>query len=69
MDLLSYIFDIPTPKDDIDGSMVGKVYLEDNDVERIVHYCEKDTLAVAQLFLRFKGQSLVDEQDVETATN
>jgi hypothetical protein len=69
LDLLTYIFDIPTPKDDIDGSMVGKVYWEDNDVERIVHYCEKDTLAVAQLFLRFKGQSLVDEQDVETATN
>jgi len=68
LDLLTYIFDIPTPKDDIDGSMVGKVFWEENDVERIVHYCEKDTQAVAQLFLRFKGEQLVEEQDIERAT-
>lgn len=69
LDLLTYIFDIPTPKDDIDGSMVGKVFWEENDVERIVHYCEKDTQAVAQLFLRFKGEELVEEQDIERATD
>lgn len=69
LDLLTYIFEIPTPKDDIDGSMVGKVYWEDEDLNRIVDYCEKDTLAVAQLFLKFRGQGLIDEQDVEIATN
>jgi len=69
LDLLTYIFDIPTPKDDIDGSMVGKVFWEENDVDRIVHYCEKDTQAVAQLFLRFKGEELIDEEDIERATD
>lgn len=67
LDLLAYIFEIPTPKNDIDGSMVGKVFWEDNDVERIAQYCEKDALAVAQLFLRFRGENLVEEQDVEHA--
>jgi len=68
LDLLTYIFDIPTPKDDIDGSMVGKVFWEENDIERIVHYCEKDVLAVAQLFLRFRGEALIPEEKIERAT-
>ncbi|HKL37532.1 MAG TPA: 3'-5' exonuclease [Bacteroidales bacterium] len=67
LDLLTYLFDIPTPKDDIDGSMVSKIYHEDQDLERIVRYCEKDTLAVAQLFLRFRGEGLIREEDVEHA--
>jgi DNA polymerase elongation subunit (family B) len=47
--LLAALFNIPTPKDDIDGSQVGQVYYEENDLERIRVYCEKDTLTVAQL--------------------
>jgi len=65
LNLLAHLFDIPTPKDDIDGSMVGTVYFEEHDLSRIVRYCEKDTLAVAQLFLRFRSQDLIDQQDVE----
>ncbi len=69
LNLLAHLFDIPTPKDDIDGSMVGQVYYEENDLSRIVHYCEKDTLAVAQLFLRFRGEGLIDQQDIEYVRN
>ncbi|MBS3806297.1 MAG: 3'-5' exonuclease [Bacteroidales bacterium] len=65
LNLLAHLFDIPTPKDDIDGSMVGTVYHEEKDLSRIVLYCEKDTLAVAQLFLRYRGQDLIDQQDIE----
>lgn len=65
LNLLSHLFDIPTPKDDIDGSMVGTVYYEEKDLSRIVRYCEKDTLAVAQLFLRYRGQDLIDQHDIE----
>ena len=65
LDLLTTIFKIPTPKDDIDGSMVCEVYWKDKDLERIVKYCEKDVLAVAQLFLRYKGEKLIKEKNVK----
>ncbi len=64
LELLAAIFDIPTPKDDIDGSMVGKVYWEDQDLERIVTYCQKDVLTIAQLFRRYQGVPLFEEADV-----
>jgi hypothetical protein len=35
---------------DIDGSQVGHVFYVDKDIDRIVTYCEKDTIAVAQIF-------------------
>ncbi len=38
LNLLAAVFNIPSPKDDIDGSMVHKVYWEDNDLERIRIY-------------------------------
>ncbi len=63
--LLCEVFDIPTPKDDIDGSQVGTVYWQQNDLERIAIYCEKDILATAQLFLRYKGEPLIQPQNFE----
>ncbi len=52
LSLLAAVFGIPTPKDDIDGSMVAKVYWHDKDVERIKVYCEKDVLTLAQVYLK-----------------
>ncbi len=63
--LLCALFDIPTPKDDIDGSQVAQVYYEENDLDRIVRYCEKDTLAVANLFLRYKGLPIIPADQME----
>lgn len=60
LSLLTTIFGIPTPKDDIDGSQVAAVYYEENNLERIVNYCQKDVLALAQLFLKYKGEQLID---------
>ena len=65
LNLLTAIFDIPTPKDDIDGSEVGRVYWVEKDLERIATYCQKDVLAVAQLFLRYKGEDLILDKDIE----
>jgi uncharacterized protein YprB with RNaseH-like and TPR domain len=59
LNLLTTIFDIPTPKDDIDGSMVNQVYWQDNDLERIANYCQKDVVALTQLFLRFRNEPLI----------
>lgn len=64
LELLAAAFDIPTPKDDIDGSMVGEVYWKEKDLERIRHYCQKDIVTVAQLILRFRKEALLDENDI-----
>jgi len=64
LDLLAAIFNIPTPKDDIDGSQVADVYYKENDLPRIVHYCTKDVLTVAQIFRRYRGEPLIEESAV-----
>ena len=64
LSLLTTIFNIPTPKDDIDGSMVNEVYWKDNDLKRIAIYCEKDVVALTQLFLRFRNESLIDQNNI-----
>jgi predicted PolB exonuclease-like 3'-5' exonuclease len=63
--LLAALFNIPTPKDDIDGSQVAGVYWNDKDLERIKKYCQKDTLTVAQLLLKYKGEELISENNIE----
>ncbi len=62
--LLCHIFHIPTPKDDISGADVARVYYEENDLERIKVYCEKDVVALMQLFLRFRSDNLVEESEI-----
>jgi uncharacterized protein YprB with RNaseH-like and TPR domain len=64
LNLLAEIFGIPSPKGDMDGSMMYKVYWEDKDWERIVKYNHRDVLTVAQVFLKFKGENLIEEKDV-----
>ncbi len=64
LSLLTAIFDIPTPKDDIDGSMVGHVYWNENQLERICTYCQKDVVATAQLIRRFRGEPLIADDCV-----
>lgn len=64
LDLLTAIFNIPTPKNDIDGSQVRKVFYEDDDLERIVKYCQQDTLAVAQIFLKYRGEATIIEENI-----
>jgi len=65
LNLLANIFGIPTPKDDIDGSKVWEVYWVEKNLERIVTYCRKDTLTVAQLLLKFRGQEILRPDQIE----
>ncbi len=62
LNLLAAVFNIPSPKDDIDGSQVHKVYWEDKDLERIRIYCEKDVITTSQLLLRFKSLPLLSDE-------
>ena len=62
--LLTAILGIPSPKDDISGSEVGAVYYQEKNIKRIVTYCEKDTIAIAQLLLRFNNEPLIEELNI-----
>jgi len=64
LDLLTAIFNIPTPKDDISGADVWKVYWQDKDLERIKTYCEKDTITVVRLLQAFRGEEWIKENKI-----
>jgi 3'-5' exonuclease len=68
LDLLTLILGIPSPKDDIDGSMVARIYWDEHDIKRIVRYCEKDVLAVAQVLLRFMNLPMIEADKVDSVT-
>jgi len=65
LNLLAHTLAIPTPKDDIDGSMVWAVYWNEKNLDRIVTYCQKDVVTVAQIFLRMNGESLIGPENIE----
>ena len=62
--LLAAALNVPSPKDDIDGSMVGDVYWKENDLQRIAIYCQKDVVTVANIILRFKNLPLLSAEQV-----
>ena len=62
--LLANVLDIPSPKDDIDGSDIYKVYYSEKNIERIISYCEKDTITVAQVLLRLRGEPLLTVNEI-----
>ena len=62
--LLAKALDIPSPKDDIDGSMVNGVYWGEKDVERIAVYCQKDVVTLAQVLLRFHCEPLIKQENI-----
>ena len=64
LNLLAAIFNIPSPKDDINGSDVHKVYWEEKNLERIRTYCEKDVITTAQLLLKFKSLQLLGDDQI-----
>lgn len=62
--LLTNVLGIPSPKDDIDGSEVASVFYIEKDIDRIVTYCEKDVIAVAQILLRLRREDLLIEEEI-----
>ncbi|MBT3209367.1 MAG: 3'-5' exonuclease [Bacteroidetes bacterium] len=68
LNLLVAVFDLPSPKDDIDGSQVGDIYWNENDIKRITKYCEKDVVAVVQLFLKYRIEDIISDENIESVT-
>jgi predicted PolB exonuclease-like 3'-5' exonuclease len=62
--LLTKVLGVPSPKDDIDGSEVAKVFYKDKDIDRIATYCEKDVIAVAQIILKLRFQKLLTSDEI-----
>ena len=65
LNLLAHTLGIPTPKDDIDGSKVWSVYWNDRDLDRIVNYCQKDVITVIQILMKFSGEGVVRQENIE----
>jgi hypothetical protein len=65
--LLALILGIDSPKDDIEGKDVGRVYWKEKDLHRIIQYCRRDVVTVAQLILRFKGMPLLAPDQIVIA--
>lgn len=63
--LIAHVLGIPSPKEDLDGSMVKEVYYTENDLDRIIRYCELDVITTAQVFLRLRNDSLLDEEEIK----
>lgn len=64
LELLAHLFGVPSPKEDIRGEDVKHVYYRDNDLERISAYCKRDALTVAQLYLKFRNESIIPVEDI-----
>ena len=62
--LMAHVLGIPSPKDDIDGSQVAKVFYDDKDIDRIVVYCEKDVVTIAQVVLRLRNEPLLTQNEI-----
>lgn len=62
--LLTHVLNIPSPKEDIDGSEVRNVYYNEKDIDRIAKYCERDVVAVAQIFLRMRNEPILKESEI-----
>ncbi len=63
--LLAHVLGIPSPKDDIDGSMVNDVYWIEKDLKRIAAYCQKDVVTLAQVLLRMHCETAIKPQNIE----
>lgn len=63
--LMTNVLGIPSPKQDIDGSQVRDVFYNENDLDRIVKYCELDVIAIAQVFLRLRNENLLEEEEIK----
>lgn len=60
LNLMTTVLGIPSPKDDIEGKDVGRVFWEEDDLPRITKYCEKDVLACAQVILKLSNLPLIE---------
>lgn len=64
LNLLAHVFGIPSPKDDIDGSQIGRIYHEEKDLERIKAYCLKDVITLIKIYQSQKAIPVLKDSDI-----
>jgi 3'-5' exonuclease len=64
LNLLAHVLGLPSPKDEMDGSQVGKTYHEENNLDKIADYCKKDVITLARVYNRFAGSSHIHDEDI-----
>jgi 3'-5' exonuclease len=64
LSLLAHILGFPSPKDDMDGSQVGRTFYEENNLKKISDYCLKDVVTLARVYHRFSGAPDVSDEDI-----
>ena len=64
LSLMAHVLGIQSPKDDISGEQVRDVFYKEKDIDRIVAYCEKDTVTMAQIILKLRNQDLLSASEV-----
>ena len=64
LNLLAHIFNVPSPKDDIDGSQIAEVYYEEKNIERIKTYCLKDVITLIRIYQCLKGLPPIKDEGV-----
>ena len=65
LDLLCHTLNIPSSKNELDGSQVADMYYRKGAIELIANYCEDDVVATIQIYLRLTQQSLVETQFIQ----
>lgn len=68
LNLLATVFGLPSPKDEIDGSLVWQVYWKDKDLDRIKNYCQKDVVTLTQVFLKLRKEPIINPDDIILAS-
>ncbi len=68
LNLLAHVFNIPSPKVDLDGSKVAYTYYEEKDLEKIKTYCQGDVVTIAQLILKYKGEEMIDKEMIDVVS-
>lgn len=64
LNLLAHVLGLPSPKDEMDGSMVGKTFYEEKNLEKIEKYCKKDVVTLARVYSRFAGLGNLNDEDI-----
>ena len=64
LNLLAHALGLPSPKDEMDGSMVGKTFYEEKNLKKIEKYCKKDVVTLARVYSRFAGLGNLNDEDI-----
>lgn len=64
LETLAAVFNIPSPKGDINGADVGRVYWEEGDLNRIAAYCARDVVTLCRILFAYTGRPPLEDADL-----